>query len=695
MRIYDFPYTINFAITNCNDPDRDIFQGFEEMFDEKMQDAASYIRKLYEERTADGEITEEEFKDYIIEDYDKILDETYRSTDVYLYSMKYIAVKYLESHRSEIPALREEIKKRGLEYSEVETYTDDFHENLLLALLNIEKDYEIYCENMSQTNGEYLEEIMGFVEKYGKEEGFKKYCEKYANMKSVSMVVRRHFLNYAYLSIFGIEGSSVSLSEKSPIMKYKKTYSIKEYVTTFADRIEANYKAELVDSIISLAAQIDRFGLLTEYRDEHAKKMRDIRLPGLKYSVTSQELKEGAEERGLTEADLEKSNNPSVRTLFSAKELEKLPIDVLLRMNSFYNNRFAKIIQSYALSLFILEETFSTMMATKGETLSKDGIKQDDLDSLLLKFETLRLPIKRFYEITQRDIENNSDDYQAEEILYEESEDSGKQAVILDMESFVKDIKKVWKKDYEKYFGNLLPHANNNLRQDILFVNKLYNPIFLSYRFKNLAMKAEYAHMHYLSQSNPQMILNFGLVLPRGQKTVKLNKNIFVASDGGLNFANRLHTIGADYIDFIVAYTGSPLIRIYEGIEDYDYFADYTTAQLLLPVTQQQLKYLKDLKKGKKPNGDNFSSIHSGNEALVDHILYNAERLTPMTRHRIPVTTYDKKGNPKITYIQKTRYMDSRDGKVYTLNEYGKLVGEDGKIIEMNGEVVDTEKSHG
>ena len=44
MRIYDFSSTLNFAVTNLNDPDRDVFQGFEEKFDEKMMDAAAYIR---------------------------------------------------------------------------------------------------------------------------------------------------------------------------------------------------------------------------------------------------------------------------------------------------------------------------------------------------------------------------------------------------------------------------------------------------------------------------------------------------------------------------------------------------------------------------------------------------------------------------------------------------------------------------
>ena len=386
MRIYDFPYTLNFAVTNLNDPDRDVFQGYEEKFDDAMMDTAKYLRKLYEEACKDGKITEEDFKTYILADYDRILDQTYKSTDIYALSMKYIAIKYLEAHRSEIPALLEEIKERGLEYSEFEAYTDSFHENLILVLLDLCKDFEIYSQNMREVNGEFLEEIKAFEERYGKEEGFKKYCEKYANAKTINFITRRHFINYAYLSIFGIQGSDVNLPEKSPVMKHKKSFGIREYISNFADRVENDYKEELVKSIIALTGQLDRFGLLTEYRDEHARKMRDLRLPGLKYSVTSQELRNKGD-RNITEADLETRNNPSVYTLLSEENLSKLDIDVLLRMNSYYNNRIAKIIQTYALSLYILEELGATMqILEEGSYLSKDRIAPEILDGLLLKF---------------------------------------------------------------------------------------------------------------------------------------------------------------------------------------------------------------------------------------------------------------------------------------------------------------------
>ena len=44
---------------------------------------------------------------------------------------------------------------------------------------------------------------------------------------------------------------------------------------------------------------------------------------------------------------------------------------------------------------------------------------------------------------------------------------------------------------------------------------------------------------------------------------------MLLASDGGVNLPNRLHTIKRDFSDFLVAYTGKPLARLYEGFKDF------------------------------------------------------------------------------------------------------------------------------
>lgn len=174
MRIIDFKSTLSFAIKTLNEDRADDNLNFERNFDSTMQNAAAYIKKLIEAKNEGDNITESELNEIILDDYNRIVDETYQNTDISIITMKYIAVKYLSAHRNEIPELLKEIDERGLVYSESESYTDDFHENLLLALLAVQDDYRQYSENMSETNPEFLEEIETLVKENGKVAGFKK-----------------------------------------------------------------------------------------------------------------------------------------------------------------------------------------------------------------------------------------------------------------------------------------------------------------------------------------------------------------------------------------------------------------------------------------------------------------------------------------------------------------------------------------
>ena len=65
-------------------------------------------------------------------------------------------------------------------------------------------------------------------------------------MKMIPFQSRRQIVSYGYLSIFGIEGLDEStLSGKSAVLKYKKANYIKDYATTYLERLEPMYREEL------------------------------------------------------------------------------------------------------------------------------------------------------------------------------------------------------------------------------------------------------------------------------------------------------------------------------------------------------------------------------------------------------------------------------------------------------------------
>jgi hypothetical protein len=236
---------------------------------------------------------------------------------------------------------------------------------------------------------------------------------------------------------------------------------------------------------------------------------------------------------------------------------------------------------------------------------------------------------------------------------------------------------KKWSNEYTKYFDTTLPKFNNDLKEDILLTNILYNPVFLSYRFKNMALKSEYAYLHYLSQSQSAKSLNFGAVLKRDNDWQK--RTVLLASDGGVNLSNRLHTIKREFIDFLVSYTGKPLVRIYEGFNDFNVGNEYMSSKILLPTAKQHSKYLKELEKGKLPQTDTVSRVTRYNQNFIDHVNYCADSTRFMKQHSVAVDKLDKKGNTVIQYVQPVRYIDLTNGIIYTQMEDGRLVDKNGQ----------------
>ena len=682
MRIRSFSSTLNFAITTLNEDKADDNVNLEKNFNEIMEKAAAYIRKIVAENFGEEEISESDLNTLILEDYNRVVDETYQNTDIPVMSMKYIAVKYLTRHRDEIPALLNEIDERGLKYTPDESYSDDFHENLIYAVLAIKDDYREYCENMRETNPEFQEEIEELVSKYGKVDAFKRYCEKYSNMKMIPFQSRRQIVSYGYLSIFGIEGLDESaLSGKAAVLKYKKANYIKDYVTTYLERLEPMYREELENAVISRFCQLDQFGEVVENLENHNTRMRRIGLPGLGYFIDDNP--EGT------------SNFPKIKDLMNKEILRGLDIDVLLRMNSFYNNRLAKVINDYSMAIFVLDNLNLTKEVQEGKNVRREDLPEGVLDGLMVKYQTLILPIKSFYVETQREIEENPNDFN-ENVQEIESDNDGlssKKQVVLSLEDFIGDIKKAWKGEYTAYFNEKLPGIDNDLRRDVFLTNVLYNPVFLSYRFKNMALKSEYAHLHFMSQEKPDSSLNYGVVLS-GKEGQNINrKTVLLASDGGLNLPNRLHTLRRDFSDFLISYTGTPLARVYEGFNDFFVTGEYVSSQVLLPFAKQHSKYIKDIKRGKtQDNGDKISRINTFNEKFVDHIMYCADSSQFMKSHKITTETVDKKGRAVKQTVQPVRYVDLTSGKIYMKNEKGVLVDKDGIAYGKNVEKEDMQE---
>lgn len=671
MRIRDFFSTLNYAISILNSESSEEITSFEDNFDTIMKKAINYIKKvLEEEKTKQEEGMETNIEcdndGIVLEDFYRVVDNTLQNSDVSSISKKYIASKYLSNHRDIIPELEKEIAERGLEPSEDECYTDDFHENLLTALLAIKKDYDFNYKDLDDVGPE-ISEIFGNIESdEDKEKAFKTLYEKYGNQKSISFSLRRSLMVLSYYKIFGIQGYNAKKSNLG-IEKIKKTYFIKDYITSYIERFEPIYRRELEGSIVSLFSQLERFGEISEKVEIHNNKMKRYNLPGLGYYSEEKPIYDGL---------------PKVQDLLKEDNLSKLSIDTLLRMNSFYNNRFAKVINEYSMALFVIGNLYSVDQCLDREPITKERLGQSKLNALMTKYQTLILPIKASYTELQNEVTENAYEYldSSDSIVSEENGSVIKRKASVNMDSFVKKVSRVWRNDFREYFDSRLPEADNKLEADLYFTDTLYNPVFLSYSLKHVALKTEYAYLHYLSQEQPNKSLNFGIVFTRDNFDNRSN-SILLASDGELNLPNRLHTFKREFTDFLISYTGKPLVRIYEGFNDFYFGGEYIASQLLLPKAKQHASYIKALKRGKlAEKGDRVSNLNPINSRFVEHMEYNFDSSKFMPSHKVEVTRVDKNGRVITEKKQPIRYLDLTDGTQYILKEDGKLVDKNGRV---------------
>lgn len=661
MKIRDFFSTLNFSISILNDRNNEDVRNFEDNFDDIMRSSIEYIRNLAEDNR-DSLSDDYDINDLVLDDYDYISEETFKNTDIYPISMKYIASKYLNSHRYLIPELEKEIEERGLVFREDESYTDDFHENLVTALLAVKHDY---IENYGTLLEDIPEEIASVLrvgeEQNEKETAFKRLYSQYGNASMVPYNVRRNVMTMGYYSLFGIQGLD-SKSGTPNSLKIKNSFHIKDYIQSYVERLEPVYKSEIVNSIFASVYQLDRFGEIYEKIEAHNDRMRRYGLPGLGYQSDEKEIY---------------PKLPRFEQLMTEENLMKQNIDDLLTLNAFYNNRFAKVMNEYALALFVIGNLNTTQRCVDGEEITKSKITQGKLNMLVTKYQTLILPIKQYYAEEQSRIQDNPYDFIESTAKFESNSEDNvnfKKSVELNSGSFIKRVSKIWRNNYKDYYNQRLPDVENNLEDDLAFVNVLYNPIFLSYRFKQDSIKSAYAYLDFLSKEEPNKSLNYGIVLENYKDGRK--NNILLAFDGLLDSTVRLHTNKEEFRDFLVAQTGSSDIRMFVGFEDFYFGGEYISSQLVAPQSKEHEKFLKGVKNGSISKEFPSVRVTPINEKFLEHVEYNMNKSKFMSSHKIVMAKKNKKGKLVQEEVQPVMKFNMDTSKKYIQKDDGEFVEE-------------------
>lgn len=658
-KIRPFMDTMNFAITNSEKTDTVFLKNF----DDSMQKSIYYIKNLIKREYPDMDLTVDDVNRIVMEDYSQIIDNTFQNDSIYDLSMRYIATKYLAFNRDILSQMLEEVESMDYKkFMRDERYSDDFKKNCMLTACALKQDYEQSSKEFYDVNFEEYDKIQKLVQERGRDNAFLAICNEYNGKRNNDYIQIRLFLKSVYWIIYGIEGREKEKDNKSksPVSKMMEKYAVEDYIDLENYIIRDCLKNELIDSIILMVYQLDSFGQIFQNMALHNSIMVRLKLPGLIFKVSPEQLPEDCKIADVMEYYNSKATG--YRILMSKESLKNLDIESLLQLNSFYNNRLAKVLENYGKDLFIIEDiggiekilsNFDKDELDMG--LKREDIGDDTLNAILEKYQVLLLQVKQSYAEIEKErankIERNNKDVIVKTTFVDKDENNEREQVIYSQRAFIDTLKKCWRNEYEDYFEKKLPKTSHSLKMDFSFVSRLYNPVHLIYKFKNHSIKSEYAYWYLAMKENLKKNMNFGIVLNGEEK----RKQILLASDPSkpqnikegstvkLNFPNRLHCARISFVDFWKSYTGSPLIRVYEGYDDFIVDEEYIATQVLCPTDSFHIRYLKDLRKkqGKKYTINSLKSNKSkkknGSQTMMEKCGDTVSTTTiytePMVRH--------------------------------------------------------------
>ena len=651
--IRPFMDTMNFAITNSEKTDMIFLKNF----DDSMQKSIYYIKNLIKKEYPNIDITVDDVNRIIMEDYSQIIDNTFQNDSIYDLSMRYIATKYLSLNRDKLSQMLEKVESLDYEkFIEDERYSDDFQKNCMFTACVLKQDYEKSSKEFYDVNFEEYDKIQKLVQERGKDNAFLAICNEYNAKRNNDYIQVRQFIKSVYWLIYGIEGRDKEKDHKSksPVSKMMEKYAVEDYIDLENYIVRDCLKIELIDSIILMVCQLDSFGQIFQNMDLHNYIMTRLNLPGLIFKVPLEQLPQGTKIRDIMQYYNSKATG--YRILMGKESLKNLDIESLLQLNSFYNNRLAKVLESYGKDLFIIENiggvekilsNFDKDELNMG--LNRKDIGDDTLNAILEKYQVLLLQVKQSFAEFEKEkadkIKTNDKDVFIKTAFVDKDENNEREHVVYSQKSFIEKLRRCWRFEYEDCFKQKLPKAPHSLKMDFSFVSRLYNPVHLIYKFKNHSIKSEYAYWYLAMEENLKENMNFGIVLNGEEKS----KQILLASDPSkpqnikegstvkLNFPNRLHCNRREFVEFWKAYTGSPLIRVYEGYEDFIVDEEYIATQLLSPTDPLHIRFLKDLRKKQanalKPKNKKKNGSQTMMEKCGDTISRTTIYTDPMVKH--------------------------------------------------------------
>ncbi len=627
-----------------------------------IPDVVEHLRKI---KSENPDMTEEDMKKYLFEEIDSYAKTVFEITYVFSEYMEYISNNYLKSHSDKYKELSEEIKKDPNKWYEL-TYEEcnTFDEYLSLYIFSLKKylfdwilkDYyeetpenianfdEIFSQNMGLISKQFFQEFYGLPE-------FSEVLTSQNLDRQKKIAKAKEFSNW-----FKIPHDKKAFFESAQLF-IDGSFS---FLKNDTPNLENVLKQDLAKSTEAIINNLESLGKLKPFIISHVSQLVSVGFPefalplcegphaNLEYLSNLQNLSNKRIYSSLEDV----VSVENLKKLLSINVLKSMPIENLLALNSFWSNRYIKVLESYSESMFAVRNFDLIHKVLNDEPID---INTDDITNMLIKMDTFYTPASLFLERQQRKIDIDSKKGPELELP---SDDVESKIVRFSYEPFINLMRSRDGLEYKRAFSQILPNCQNDIGEDADWYIRLFNPIYSSYSLKDFSINSLIASI----ENSSNTFVNAGIILDRTPNG-SLPSIIGIGIDAGLSSPIRIHTKKEVLIEFLKSLQGNAIIPIYAGADD---FINPEKGNLLPIhiVTPLSDKLQKTLKKAGK------SLEQYRNPNLVAHLGFLNPKCPPLHLcDPSSIKANKKKGTLAVKYID----LETGDIYIKSNDEYAKV----------------------
>lgn len=355
---------------------------------------------------------------------------------------------------------------------------------------------------------------------------------------------------------------TLSNQEKNNIQKEVCKFLKNFYDNNYDTKIKNGFSKIITNSLTVL----DFCGLLRKNNGVNNYRMSYLGLDFLGYDYY---------EKDDNNANKSTIKRPSIESLMDENFIKNFNTEELIALSAFYCNRLAKCSLSYNNSLYLLYKT-DFLRKLYNDRNSKFDLTDDQMLTLLAQHNILEKTARVYI---NKQLKKNRKGF-SDVFLFEDLHSKEITSLLNKYGAF-----------YSDFFAETLPDYKHDLLEDLEKSINMQTTIDYLYSIKKHCLESL-----LMSLIDTDKERNWGIVLDRiniAKYNNDRSNNLLIGIDmKEFNMPIKFHCEQEQIEEFLINYTGKPIIPVYEGNENFLIDNKYFSTQILHKLSKDQRKLL-------------------------------------------------------------------------------------------------------